>query len=244
MYAANCHSFHSLTKRIFEVLAQRNSLFSQATAGRTVRESFVVIPNILISGPKISSHVGWMLKILEYFPKTKVIQWNPNLCKYFIPDGQFSNLLLSRVSLSWDCEYESWLWFVLRQPNEKLRPETSRGREEWWGTISGGGGGETRDLQHLTVEAKFTNCFSVGIVLLLTIDLERAATHSQMNSHCSHFYWLWRFWGGPTMGLFNLLRIMFHNIWWLSLSKLIIYHSTCIGYLLERASMSVQFIVL
>ena len=107
-------------------------------------------------------------KYWKYFPKTKVIQWNPNLCKYFIP-GQFSNLLLSRVSLSWDCEYESWLWFVLRQPNEKLRAETSRGRERWWGTISGGGGGETHDLQHLTVEAKFTNCFSVGIVLLLKL---------------------------------------------------------------------------
>ena len=183
-----------------------------------------------------------MLKILEYFPKTKVIQWNPNLCKYFIP-GQFlkftfvEGFTFMRLwirELAVICAETAW-W--------EAAPQTGRGREQWWGTISGGGGG-TRDLQHLTVEAKFTNCFSVGIVLLLTIDLEWAATHSQMNSHCSHFYWLWRFWGGPTMGLFNLLRIMFHNIWWLSLSKLIIYHSTCIGYLLGRASMSVQFIVL
>ena len=37
MYAANCHSFHSLTKRIFEVLAQRNSLFSQSTAAPSER---------------------------------------------------------------------------------------------------------------------------------------------------------------------------------------------------------------
>ena len=73
--------------------------------------------------------------------------------------------------------------------------------------VAGEGGGGAHDLQHLTVAVKFTNWFSVGIVLLLTsIDLERAATHSQMNSHCSQFYWLWRFWG-PTFGLFNLLGI-------------------------------------
>ena len=70
MYAANCHSFHSLTKRIFEVTDQRNSLFSQADR-RTVRVSFVVIPNILIPALKISSHVGWMLKILGVLSKNQ-----------------------------------------------------------------------------------------------------------------------------------------------------------------------------
>ena len=126
MYAANCHSFHSLTKRIFEVTDQRNSLFSQA-GRRTVRESFVVIPNILIPALKISSHVGWMLKILGVLSKNQGHSMKPKPLQILYT---WSNFKFTFVELGFTF-MRLWIRafseFVLRKLNEKLLWPRQRG---------------------------------------------------------------------------------------------------------------------
>lgn len=78
---------------------------------------------------------------------------------------------------------------------------------------------------------KFTNWFSVGIVLLLKLLISGEQqpptvkwipiVHNSIDCGDSEDQlWVFSIYFG----------IMFHNIWWLSLSELIIYHSSCIGH--------------
>lgn len=163
MYAANCHSFHSLTKRIFEVTDQRNSLFSQA-GRRTVRVSFVVIPNILIPALKISSHVGWMLKILGVLSKNQGHSMKPKPLQILYTWSIFKFTFVELGFTFMRLWIRAFSEFVLRKLNEKLLAETARRRGKWWGTISGGGGGRgAHDLQHLTVEWSSPTDFLLGL---------------------------------------------------------------------------------
>ena len=165
MYAANCHSFHSLTKRIFEVTDQRNSLFSQAGRRTAVRVSFVVIPNILIPALKISSHVGWMLKILGVLSKNQGHSMKPKPLQILYTWSIFKFTFVELGFTFMRLWIRAFSEFVLRKLNEKLLAETARRRRgKWWGTISGGGGGRgAHDLQHLTVEWSSPTDFLLGL---------------------------------------------------------------------------------